>query len=1170
MRRSVFALASASLLATHGLAQEPEPGEKPAAHTFRSEVQYVEVDAFVMDEHGAFLHDLARDDFQIFEEGVRQEISAFAEISIPVVPRELRAEADATPRDTATNERAFDGRVYVFLLDAAHTDPRDSARVRELASGFIERDMGDADVAAVVIAGGQSGGGQTFTSDKRLLLDAVSRFVGAKPASATAERLSLIEFQRETAASRGREPSDALAPIPGRDLDPMDLQRVDLARRSMETLQNVARGLATARMRRKTILYFSEGIDYDTLDTMHRVQRDASAVADSLRDTIGTLARYGVTVFPVDPRGQLSGLTPDDIRMRAPVDLRVAGENLTPADLQVTAGASRAGLSIDSQSLDREVLRSQNSLRTLATTTGGFAVVDTNDYGPGFDRIVRANSQYYLMGYYPSDFRADGAYRKLEVRVRRPGVTVVAREGYKRPTPDERERPRAERRDDTSREVRDLLDRPWAETGLKLAVSAAAFKAEQGTASVAVTIELAGDDLPFREEAGRAVNEIEVSLLALDQEGRVRGGDRMLAQPRLQPQTRERVRRRGMRFVRSLALPPGRYQLRVAAREAEQGRQGSVFYDIAVPDYRAPESGMSGVLVTSRQAAEALTASMDERVERRFAAPPTAMRAFAADDVVTAYAEVYGDPEPVRVVTLTTRLTRSDGVLVFRSSEERASPELASAGRLAYQVDLPLRELNPGAYVLQIEARPSTGEPAAARSLAFEIAPRAAGAPGVEIAGAGAGSSTHPASRIARVELWLRAIEEHEPGSADASARMVRSWTPEELTQLATDLSLVARLIEDPKYPVLWLTDPERPARFFRAPYSTDDDARLRSAARVASLRCGPDPAGDGSGRDEQTVRCALNRMLKRGAVLHADAAIRVEADRTASGAGAGDTTQWQVRFRDGRQSAAEGAPGHWELARSLLENVTPSPEQDDTVRLWYIATSAQGQLYERQTRQEDQAVEMFPADPHVLFLAACLHETFASPTLQSLARSVHVSGSRTGIESARSELKSAEKLFRRALEAEPGFVEARVRLGRVLFLLGQAEDAAGALREAVTSLLAQQASPGSPDTRLQLYLAEMFCGAAEEQLGRRDRAKASYARAAELYPDAPSPRLALSQLALSGNDHAVALEAVEHALQAAPGTRERDDPWWRYHDLQGRDAAAWFARLYQSLADGS
>ena len=156
---------------------------------------------------------------------------------------------------------------------------------------------------------------------------------------------------------------------------------------------------------------------------------------------------------------------------------------------------------------------------------------------------------------------------------------------------------------DTSPEVRELLDRPWAQTGLTLGVTAAAFKGTDEAASVAVTIQLEGQGLPFRQEGDRAVNEIEVSLLAIDHEGRVRGGGRMLAQPRLRAETRERVRRLGMRFVRRLELPPGRYQLRVAAREAEQGRRGSVVYDLQVPDYGEEKLVMSGVLVTSRSGA---------------------------------------------------------------------------------------------------------------------------------------------------------------------------------------------------------------------------------------------------------------------------------------------------------------------------------------------------------------------------------------------------------------------------------------------------------------------------------------------------------------------------------------------------------------------------------------
>ena len=1170
-----FALALLALHAPGVRAQESARAEQTREPVFGAEVNNVEVDAFVMDRQGEFLTDLTRDDFEVYEEGVRQEVTAFAEISIPVEgPEDEDVLAGSVlPRDTVTNERPFGGRVWVFLLDAAHVDPRRSGRVRELARRFITDQMGADDVAAVVIAGDRPGAGQAFTGDKALLLAAINRFTGRKPASATVERLDLMEFQRETAASRGREPAESLAPLAGRDVDPSDLERAHNARQSMETIENVARGLAPARGRRKSILYYTEGVDYDTLDVMRRVQRDASAVLYGIRDAIGTAARYGVTVFPIDPRGLISGLGPDDIEMAAPVDLAAGTPELAPEDLQITATASRSGISLDSQSLDREVQRSLDSLRTLATQTGGFAVLDTNEYAPAYDRIVRANSQYYLIGYYPSDFRRDGQFRRIEVRVRRPGVTVVARDGYVRPKMDEEEPrgPAARTAVDTSPEVRELLDRPWAQAGLTLAVNAATFKGTGAAASVAVTIQVEGRDLPFRQEGDRSVNEVEVSLLAIDDAGRVRGGDRMLASPRLLPATRERVRQLGMRFVRRLDLPAGRYQLRVAAREAWQGRRGSVFYDLLVPDYGAG-LGMSGVLVTSRSAPRTLTASIDAQVDRMLETPPVARRRFEPDDVVTAYTEVYPGAEPARGVSLTSRVTNAEGLVVFRATEERTVAELGAEGRLAHAVTIPLAELNPGRYVLEIEARPSPGDAKATRALAFDIVPGDGLRAEVDEGPPAGWEGSRPTSRIDRLEAWLAAVERHEPGTDDWAAQMVRAWPPEELAVLATDLSLLTRLIEQPKHPVLWLTDPERPTRFFRAPYSTDDDKRLRAAAHAAARHCAPGPssaAGDG-GLDEAAVRCARNRLLKRGAVLHTDAAIHVEGATPSPPSRGGRPEKWQVRFSDGQQRVAEGAPGHWELARSLLENVAPDPEADETVRLWYIATSAHGQYHRRHMRHEEQAVELFPDDPHVLFLAGCLHETFASPTIQSLTRSVRVSGTRHGIEGGDAELRTAEKLFRRSLETDPSLVEPRIRLGRVLHLLGQPRQAELELRQAVTTLLSEGGSEPSPDARLMLYFAEMFYGAAAEELGERDRAQAAYTRAAELFPGAPSPSLALSQLALRGNDRLAAVDAVRRAMEAPGGPRDREDPWWRYHAIQGRDADSWFARLYRSLADES
>ena len=186
-------------------------------------------------------------------------------------------------------------------------------------------------------------------------------------------------------------------------------------------------------------------------------------------------------------------------------------------------------------------------------------------------------------------------------------------------------------------------------------------------------------------------------------------------------------------------------------------------------------------------------------------------------------------------------------------------------------------------------------------------------------------------------------------------------------------------------------------------------------------------------------------------------------------------------------------------------------------MRLWYLATSAYGQRYEQHTRHEDRAVELFPGDANLLFLAGSFHETFASPRMQSLVRSIRLpSGVSHGIGAEQSELREAEELLRRALEPQPAFVEARIRLGRVLYLLGRHEAAARELQQAVAAL-SSSGSKAADDDGLLRYYAEMFLGAASESLGRNDSARVSYARAAALYPDAPSPRLALSQLALRG-----------------------------------------------------
>jgi tetratricopeptide (TPR) repeat protein len=261
-----------------------------------------------------------------------------------------------------------------------------------------------------------------------------------------------------------------------------------------------------------------------------------------------------------------------------------------------------------------------------------------------------------------------------------------------------------------------------------------------------------------------------------------------------------------------------------------------------------------------------------------------------------------------------------------------------------------------------------------------------------------------------------------------------------------------------------------------------------------------------------------------------------------------------RMEISDGRQVDLHQSAVHWEIARMLLAFVKPhgsdrpAPGRDEMVRQWYRATAARMQLREDHDKLHlDEARELFPADPDILFLSGCQRETFAGSPIQSAARSaVLPTGVKLDVGSDRGELREAAAMFRRALEAEPNHAEARMRHGRVLALLGRHADAVVELRRAAGAL---------EDPQL-LYYAELFLGAEEEALGNRDAASAAYTRAAELSPRAQSPLLALSELARRYGDRPAALQAIER-LFALPGDDrgEHDDPWWVYYVAQARDA---------------
>jgi hypothetical protein len=361
---------------------------------------------------------------------------------------------------------------------------------------------------------------------------------------------------------------------------------------------------------------------------------------------------------------------------------------------------------------------------------------------------------------------------------------------------------------------------------------------------------------------------------------------------------------------------------------------------------------------------------------------------------------------------------------------------------------------------------------------------------------------------------WLSAVETHEPGAPDAATRIAATWSQARLDQLLPALRK-------------WLA------------LSANESKR--------------------------------NEVRRRGALLHMDTAMILSADpkqaaepnppREPARPGHRPPASYSVRGSDGEFKGLHQRGVHWQFGRTLLDGLDPPPSLDDTALRWYRAAAAfmanRSEFADLLTHV-DKAISLFPDDPEILFISGCLYEAFGSPRVRAIVESSALpTGVRVYVPSLRESWRRAERHFRRAIEVRPGFAVARLRLGRVLHMLGHHDAALKELRDSV-------ARTTEPST---LYLAALFEGGVREATRDQNGARAAYERAVVLFPQAQSPYLALSRMARTRGDRAEAFAMTERALnRQARG--EHDDPWWAYHLWHVRHEDVLFAELRQPFRE--
>jgi VWFA-related protein len=674
--------------------QTPAPAPPPAAAqpgvTFRAEVNYVEVDARILDQNGAFVADLTAADFQVLEDGRPQQVSVFSLVNLPVerAPRPLFA-SRPIESDVSTNLDGINGRIYILVLDDLHTNAQRTPRVKLAARQFIERYVGANDLVAVVHTSGRSDASQEFTTNQRLMLAAVDKFMGRKLRSPTLNRL---EYEQ---ATRGvRQAGDRIE-------DPEDAERGLNARNALNSLRQIAQYLTGVSGRRKAMVLFSEGIDYDINDPINN--RDASTLMDSTRDLIAAGTRANVAIYGVDARG-----------------LTAMGDE----SIEVASLPDDPTLGLGSTSFSNELRLSQDSLRVISSETGGFAVVNRNDLATAFQEIVADNSSYYVLGYYPTNDRRDGRYRRIEVRVPgRSNLTIRARRGYiaargrapetKAPGPNE-----------PSVELRDAMGSPLPLSGIPMATTAAVFKGPAPNGSVVVSTLIGGGSIPLVEQDGTFRNKLEIAITAANQSGKNFSGGRNTLDLNMRPETAKRYLALGFRAISQIDLPPGRYTLRVGATESNSRKSGSVSYDLEVPDYTKEKLLMSSLALTSAASSAAPTARTKDPLQQLLPGPLSSFREFPQGDEVGLFVEVYDNSgDQPHKVDIAATVKAEGGLTVFQTAEERDSSELkGSSGGYGFQARIPLKDVAPGLYVLRVEATSRLGDrPQVAREVIIRV-----------------------------------------------------------------------------------------------------------------------------------------------------------------------------------------------------------------------------------------------------------------------------------------------------------------------------------------------------------------------------------------------------------------------------------------------------------------
>ncbi len=565
--------------AINGFSQTPQPTATPISDdgdVVKISTNLIQIDVSVTDKKGNPVTDLKPEDFEIYENGKKQDITNFGFISnksesitkvnkennsIPIPPTQLK------PNQVR--------RTIALVVDDLTLSFESTYYVRRALKKFVDEQMQEGDLVAIIRTGAGIGALQQFTTDKRLLYQAIERVrwnaSGVGNIGAFAPLTSTSEADQN---SNGEESDEDQAAERDIEAELNDFRRNIFATGTLGALNYIVRGMEELPGR-KSVMLFSDGFKLFSVDESGF---QSSGILNNLKKLVDLANRASVVIYTMDGRG-----------------LAITG--ITAADN--TGGRSAQQIQDEVSARSDELFDTQEGLIYLARETGGFAVINNNDLSKGVEKVLNDQS-YYLIGYEPDDETFDAEklkFNKFTVKVKREGVTVRYRSGFFGMSDEDIKKPSENL--SPKEKITNALTSPFAVNEINLSLNTLFKSDEKKNLFLNSFLYINAKDFNFVDDTDGSKKVVfDVLAVSFGDNGVPVDEISKTYTINLTGETYQRVLDEGL--IYSFGFPvkkAGAYQMRVVIRDHNSNKVGSANQFVLVPKMNKKRLTLSGVVL---------------------------------------------------------------------------------------------------------------------------------------------------------------------------------------------------------------------------------------------------------------------------------------------------------------------------------------------------------------------------------------------------------------------------------------------------------------------------------------------------------------------------------------------------------------------------------------------